>query len=58
MADIINLRHARKHKARTEKDQKAEANRRFFGQSKAEKKLNQAELEQAAKSLDGHKRDT
>ena len=57
MADIINLRTARKRKARDEKAEKAAQNRIVFGRTKAEKDLTLAEAEQAAKKLDGHKRE-
>ena len=45
MAEIVNLRQARKAKARTEKDDSAAANRAKFGRTKAEK---QAEAAKAA----------
>ena len=37
MADIVNLKRARKDKARRERQGEAEANRRRFGRTKAEK---------------------
>ena len=37
MADIVNLKQARKEKARREHDLDAAANRRRFGRTKAEK---------------------
>jgi hypothetical protein len=37
MADIVNLRRARKQKIRAEKDQDAAANRAKYGRTKAEK---------------------
>jgi Domain of unknown function (DUF4169) len=37
MADIVNLRRARKDKARRDRDTKAEANRLRFGRNKAQK---------------------
>jgi hypothetical protein len=55
MAEIINLRKARKSKKRAEKDAKADANRRAFGRSKAEKTLGKAEQELSEKKLSGHK---
>ncbi|MBJ3784398.1 DUF4169 family protein [Devosia sediminis] len=57
MAEIINLRTARKAKARTEKDAAAEANRLKFGRTKSEKLKVEAEKAKASKHLDGHKRD-
>ena len=57
MAEIINLRQARKAKARSEKESAAEANRLKFGRSKAEKTLSEAEKKLSARKLDGHKRE-
>ncbi len=57
MAEIINLRQARKNKARAEKEARAEQNRVSFGRTKAEKKLTKAELDLAQSRLDSHKRD-
>jgi hypothetical protein len=58
MADLINLRRARKAKARAEKDKTAQANRAAHGTPKALKELEQARREQelsrlASKKLDG-----
>ena len=58
MADLINLRRARKAKARAERDKTAQANRAAHGTPKALKKLEQARKEQelsrlASKKLDG-----
>jgi hypothetical protein len=55
--DVINLRLARKSKARAEAEKQAEENRLKFGRSKIEKKLSAAKKNLADKSLDGHKRD-
>jgi hypothetical protein len=57
MAEIINLRQARKQKARAEKEARAEQNRITFGRTKAEKELTKAERELAQRRLDSHKRD-
>ncbi|HEV2563609.1 MAG TPA: DUF4169 family protein [Microvirga sp.] len=57
MAEIINLRQARKQKARAEKEARAEQNRIAFGRTKAERKLTKAEQELAKSRLDSHKRD-
>jgi hypothetical protein len=57
MGDIVNLRRARKHKARQESETEAAAKRLQHGRRKAEKKLSKAEQEAAARKLDGHKRD-
>jgi len=55
MAEIVNLRTARKRKAREEGAVKAEQNRILFGRTKAEKNKSKAEAELAARRLDGHK---
>ena len=57
MADIINLRNARKQKARAEKETQAEQNRILFGRTKAEKLKQATEKAQADKHIEGHKRD-
>lgn len=57
MAEIINLRQAKKRRAREEKAAKAEANRMHFGRSKPERKESEAECEKAARDLDGKKLD-
>ena len=56
-AEIVNLRRARKEKARAGKEREAEANRIAFGRPKAEKLTTKAERETAVRKLDGHKRD-
>ncbi|OYU49493.1 MAG: DUF4169 domain-containing protein [Rhizobiales bacterium PAR1] len=50
MAEIINLRMARKAKARGEAEKQAEQNRAKFGQTKAEKKVRKLEEARAAKA--------
>jgi Domain of unknown function (DUF4169) len=57
MADIINLKRVRKAKMRSEAETHAESNRQKFGRTKAQKQIEKAEQEQAARGLDGHKRD-
>lgn len=57
VAEVINLRAARKAKARNEAAQKAAQNRALHGRSKGERKAQQAEAERTAKQLDGAKRD-
>ena len=54
MAEIVNLRRARKAKARGEKDKAAEANRVAHGAPKSLKKLARARREQAEHKLAGH----
>ena len=53
MAEVINLRAARKAKQRADKIREAEANRAKFGQTKAEKMLRQQEQTRAEHLLDG-----
>lgn len=53
MAEIVNLRRARKARDRAEATAKADANRAAFGRSKAEKQAAQAETERRDRTLDG-----
>jgi hypothetical protein len=55
MAEIINLRRARKDKARAEKEKTAAANRIAHGTPKALKKLEEAKAEKARERLSGHR---
>jgi hypothetical protein len=57
MADIVNLRQARKSKARRDKAKDADANRAAHGREKSEKALTKAREEKAARDLDAHKID-
>jgi hypothetical protein len=57
MADIINLRRARKRKERAAKDARAAENRTAFGRGKAERALSAAQRDIAERRLEGHKRD-
>lgn len=57
MADLINLNKARKERARADKSAKAAENRVAFGRTKAEKEVEKAEAQKAARLLDGHRRD-
>ncbi len=54
---LINLRQKRKQSERSEKRRAAEQNAALHGRTKAEKTLQQARASQAARALDGHKRD-
>ena len=56
MADIINLRRARKARARGDAAQQAATNRALFGQSKSARSRQQAEADRLARTLDGAKR--
>ncbi|MDP3896918.1 MAG: DUF4169 family protein [Mesorhizobium sp.] len=56
MAEIVNLRLARKRKAREDEADRAAANRALHGRTKAEKRADRATRDQAARFLDGHRR--
>jgi hypothetical protein len=56
-ADIVNLRRARKAKARAEREKTAADHRVAFGRSKVEKQLTKAERERAARTIDAHRRE-
>jgi hypothetical protein len=56
-ADIVNLRRARKAKARTEREKVAAGNRIAFGRSKSEKQLSKAERDRDRKAIDAHRRE-
>ena len=57
MAEIVNLRRARKDKARRERESAADANRRRFGRTKAEKAADKDADERARRDIDGKKID-
>jgi hypothetical protein len=57
MAEIINLRMARKARARAETEQQAAENRAKFGRSKAQKAIERTDAERQARTLDGAKRE-
>ena len=57
MGDVVNLRQARKAKARAEDEQKSANNRLQFGRRKDDKELMQNLEDLREKNLDGHKRD-
>lgn len=57
MAEIINLRLARKQKARDAKERSAAENRALHGRPKAERDLDKARSAKAQALLAGHKRD-
>lgn len=54
MAEIVNLRRARKTKAKGEKDKTAEANRIKHGTPKALRNLAEARKDKADQALSGH----
>lgn len=55
MADIINLRQARKTKARADKEKVAEQNRALHGRTKAVKRAEKSAKTKITKHLDDHK---
>jgi hypothetical protein len=55
MAEIVNLRLARKRKARAEHDAAAIENRALHGRTKAEKQVEKVDRERQAAALDGHR---
>ncbi len=55
MAEIVNLRRARKAKARDAKAAEASANRTKHGAAKAVRDLAKARAEKDAKGVDSHK---
>jgi hypothetical protein len=57
MADIVNLKRARKDKARAERENQAAANRRRFGRTRLEKAVDVQTTEHEAKSLKGKRLD-
>ena len=57
MAEIINLRKARRAKARAQKEADAAENRAKFGRPKADKQLGQAQKELTEGTLGAHRRD-
>ena len=58
MAEVINLRTAKKQAARKAARSVADANAAKHGRTKAERELEKARAEKAAKVLDSHKRET
>lgn len=57
MAEIVNLRLARKARARGEAAVKASQNRALHGRTKAERATERAEAERARRLLDGARRE-
>ena len=57
MAEIVNLRAARKKKLRAEKEARAAENRAAFGTPKPVKALADARAKKEQRDLEGHRRD-
>jgi len=58
MAEIVNLRTAKKQLERKAARAQADANARKFGRTKAERDADRMQAEKAARDLDAHRRDT
>ncbi|MFM7443476.1 MAG: DUF4169 family protein [Tabrizicola sp.] len=58
MGEVVNLRTVKKQAARKAARLAADANAAKHGRSKAERALEEARAEKAARDLDGHKRET
>lgn len=57
MAEIVNLRAARKQKLRSEKEKAADANRALHGRSKAERLASKAQREKRDAAHEAHRID-
>lgn len=57
MAEIINLRQARKQAARDAARRQGDENAMKHGRSRAQRQLEQQAAERARTALDGHRRD-
>lgn len=57
MADIVNLRQARKQKARAEKERLAEQNRALHGRSRTERERDRLAADKSEKFVSGHRRE-
>jgi hypothetical protein len=58
MTEVINLKQKRKAKACSEKEKQASENRRKFGRTKEEKRVEKMKADIAEKLLQAHKRET
>jgi hypothetical protein len=58
MAEIVNLRRAKKQKARAAKEREAASNRVRFGTAKSERKVTLARSEKERSDLEGKKLDS
>ena len=58
MAEIVNLRRARKDKAKREREAEADANRRRFGRTRVEKNADRDAAERSARLIDGKRLET
>ena len=58
MADVVNLRAARKQAKRQDSEQRAQVNRLAHGQPKHLRKLDDAQQNKASRDLDRHRIET
>jgi len=58
MAEIVNLRQAKKQAARQAARAEADSNAAKFGRTKAERDLQEARIRAAERLLDAHRRET
>ena len=58
MAEIVNLRGARKVRKRIEDKERAAENRALHGLTKSDKAAEKSRRESAGRHIDGHRRDT
>lgn len=56
MGEVVNLRMARKQKARAERERTASENRALHGRTKGEREAERLQADQASRRLDGHRR--
>ncbi|MDP3861695.1 MAG: DUF4169 family protein [Phaeovulum sp.] len=57
MAEVVNLRTAKKRLARAKDAAQGESNAVKFGRTKTQKRFEKAEAARAKAALDGHRRD-
>jgi len=57
MGEVVNLRQARKHRARIEKERQASENRALHGRPKTERERDRLASEKAEKFVAGHRRE-
>ncbi|MEW6634244.1 MAG: DUF4169 family protein [Pseudomonadota bacterium] len=57
MGEVVNLRRARKQKARSDKERLASENRALHGRSKAERERDRLTADRTEKFIAGHRRE-
>lgn len=58
MAEVVNLRTVRKQAKRQDEERRAQTNRLAHGQSKQERKRDEAQQSKASRDLDRHRIET